>query len=83
MSTIAIKRKKGESFEAMFRRFSRRVQSSGKMLTIRARRFHEKKLSKNKMHESALRRINMGAKREYLLRSGKLKEEDLRRKSKR
>ena len=78
MSKIDIKRKKGESFEAMFRRYSRRVQQSGKVLTLRGGRFCNKKDSKNKMHESALRRLQMGAKREYLLKSGKLKEEDRR-----
>ena len=83
MSTIDIKRKKGESFEAMFRRFSKRVQSSGKMLTIRAGRFHARKPSKSKMQKSALRRIEMGVKREYLLKSGKLKEEDTRQRSRR
>ncbi|MFH1766509.1 MAG: hypothetical protein ABH826_00230 [Patescibacteria group bacterium] len=78
MSTIDIKRKKGESFEAMFRRYSRRLQQSGKVLTLRGRRTHMKKPNRNKVHESALRRLEMGAKREYLLRSGKLVEEETR-----
>ncbi len=78
MSTIDIKRKKGESFEAMFRRFSRRLQQSGKVLSLRSRRTHLRKPNHNKVHESALRRLEMGAKREYLLRSGKLIEEDRR-----
>ncbi len=78
MSTIDIRRKKGESFEAMFRRFSRRLQQSGKILTLRADRYHHKADSKNKMKASALRRLVMGEKREYLLKTGKIKEEDLR-----
>lgn len=78
MSDIDIKRKKGESFEATFRRFSRRLQQSGKILTLRGRRTHARKPSRNKTHESALRRIEMGAKREYLLKTGKLKEEERR-----
>lgn len=80
MSNIDIKRKKGESFEAMFRRFSRRVQSSGKMLTLRGSRFFARTPNRNKRRQSALRRLEMGAKREYLLRSGKLKEEERIRK---
>lgn len=78
MSNIEVKRKKGESFDAMFRRWTRRVQQSGKILDVRSGRYFEKKPKKNKVKESALRRIEIGEKREYLLKSGKLKEEDLR-----
>lgn len=78
MSEIEIKRKKGESFEALFRRFSRRVQQSGKSLNVRAARFFAKQPNKNKVHDSALRRLDMGARREFLLKTGKLREEDLR-----
>lgn len=77
MSSIEVKRKKGESFEAVFRRFTRRVQQSGKTLTVRAGRFLSKKPNKNRKRDSALRRLEMGAKREYLLKTGKVKEEDL------
>lgn len=78
MSQIQVEKKKGESFDAMFRRFSRRVQQSGKVLNVRAGRYFAKKQTKNKARASALRRIEMGEKREYMLKSGKLKEEDLR-----
>ncbi len=78
MSYIEIKRKKGESFEALFRRFSRRVQQSGKSLDVRASRFFAKSPNKNKAHDSAIRRLEMGARREYLLKTGKVREEDLR-----
>ncbi|MBU0613892.1 30S ribosomal protein S21 [Patescibacteria group bacterium] len=79
MSVIDIKRKKGESFEAMFRRFSRRLQSSGKVLNVRADLFHHKSPGKNKTHESALRRLEIGAKREWLIRTGQLKENEWKR----
>jgi len=79
MSQIEAKRKKGESFEAFFRRWSRRVMQSGKVLNVRNGRFHEKKATKNKRKSSALRRLEMGAKRDYLIRTGKLKEDDRRR----
>lgn len=78
MSYIEIKRKKGESFEALFRRFSRRVQQSGKSLDVRASRFFAKSPNKNKVHDSAIRRLEMGERREYLLKTGKVREEDLR-----
>lgn len=83
MSQIEVKRKKGESFDAMFRRFTRRLQQSGKVLDVRSGRFFERKPKKNKMKASALRRLVIGEKREYLLRSGKLKEEDNRRRRRR
>ena len=79
MSYIEAKRKKGESFDAMFRRWSRRVQQSGKIFDVRGGRYFQKKMKKNKMKDSALRRLVIGEKREYLLRAGKLKEEERRR----
>ena len=77
MSTVEVKRKKGESFEAVFRRFTRRMQQSGKPLTVRAKRYLAKTPSKNRTRDSAIRRLEMGEKREYLLKTGKVKEEDL------
>lgn len=79
-SSIEVKRKKGESFEAFFRRFSRRLQQSGKVLDVRASRYFEREPNKNKTRDSALRRLTMGERREYLLKTGKIKEEDLRAK---
>ncbi len=83
MSDIEVKRKKGESFEALFRRFSRRIQQSGKSLNVRASRFFTRDPNKNKLHDSALRRLEMGERREYLLKTGKIREEDLREARKR
>ncbi len=78
MSDIEVKRKKGESFEALFRRFTRRIQQSGKSLNVRAGRFFASKANKNKLHDSAVRRLEMGERREYMLKTGKIREEDLR-----
>jgi ribosomal protein S21 len=83
MSDIEVKRKKGESFEAVFRRFTRRIQQSGKVLDVRGGRFFGRKPNKNKIQDSALRRKEMGERREYLLKTGKIKEEDLRQAKKR
>jgi ribosomal protein S21 len=76
---IEAKRKKGESFEALFRRFSRRFQQSGKALDVRASRFFAKKPNHTKVQDSAIRRLEIGEKREYMLKTGKIREEDLRR----
>jgi ribosomal protein S21 len=76
MSDILIRRKKGESFEAMYRRFSRRFQQSGKKLTLMDRRFFKKKKTKTKQQESALRGLSISQKRDWLIKTGKLVEED-------
>lgn len=76
---VDVKRKKGESFESLFRRFGRRLQQSGKQLEVRKIRFYTEKPNKNKMRESALRRKEMGEKREYLMRTGQLVEEPRKR----
>ena len=69
-----VKRKKGESFEAMMRRFGRRVQQSGRMFQARKIRFFTRLKSKNALKESALRRMTIAEKREYLDRIGQLPE---------
>ncbi|PIQ67243.1 hypothetical protein COY25_00820 [Candidatus Uhrbacteria bacterium CG_4_10_14_0_2_um_filter_41_7] len=78
MSDINITKKKGESFDAMFRRFTKRVQLSGKILTIRDGRFHKRAVGKNKVKESALRRLLKGEEFAYKLRTGKISDEELR-----
>lgn len=78
MALIHVDKNKGENFETLFRRFKNRERGSGKQLTLRARRFFEKKLTKNKRHESALRRLERQEKLQYLLQSGKLDPKDIR-----
>ena len=73
---VEVKRKKGESFEALLRRFSRRVQESGRLLQAKKIRFYESAKSKNSERDAALRRLYLSERREYLLKSGKAKEED-------
>ena len=73
---VEVKKKKGESFEAMLRRFSRRIQESGRMLQAKKIRFADTGKSKNAEREAALRRLFLSERREYLLKTGKLKEED-------
>lgn len=78
---VDVKRKKGESFESLFRRFGRRLQQSGKQLEVRKIRFYADKPNKSKTRESALRRKLMGEKRDYLMRTGQLVEEPKRKRS--
>jgi ribosomal protein S21 len=70
-----VKRKRGETFESMMRRFSRRVQQSGKLLQAKKIRFHTSGKSRNLQRASALRREELRKKHEYLKKIGKLKDE--------
>ena len=73
-----VKRKKGESFEALVRRFSRKVQQSGRLLQSRKIRYHTKEKNKTSSRAAAARRTEITAKREYLKKIGKLIEEPTR-----
>jgi ribosomal protein S21 len=72
---VEVRRKKGESFEALLRRFGKRVQESGRILQAKKVRFYDTGKNKNAEKEAALRRLYLSAKREYLLKSGKVKDE--------
>lgn len=72
---VDVKRRKGESFESLLRRYSRRLQQSGNALEARKLRYHAPKPTKNKLKVSAIRRAEIRAKREYLSRIGQLVEE--------
>ena len=69
------KRRKGESFEALLRRFNKRMQMSGRMLEVKKRRHFVRKPSASGRKASALRRLQIGVKRAYLEKVGLLVEE--------
>lgn len=73
--SVQVKRKKGESFEALNRRFTRRLQQSGVVLETKKDRYHPPKMSHYKKKASAIRRLQLRVKREYLERTGQLVEE--------
>jgi ribosomal protein S21 len=77
---IEVKRKKGESFESLLRRFNKRLQQSGKMYEARAIRYFSKSKSKNQERTDAVRRTKIRDEKEYLRKIGKLKEEPFERK---
>lgn len=76
---VEVRRKEKETFGAMLRRFTRRVQLSGVLKTTRKRRFFTKSLTKNKKKEAALRRIGVRRERMILEKLGKLKDEPKKR----
>ncbi len=72
IQVLEVKRKDNESFENMVRRFTKKTIQSGKILQAKKVRFYSKDSSKRKLKESALRRLDMSGKVEYLKRIGKL-----------
>jgi ribosomal protein S21 len=76
---IEVKRRKGETFDSLLRRFQRRMQASGKILQAKKVRFHAKDPNRNKRRSSALRREEKRISYEYQLKTGKLKEETQKR----
>jgi ribosomal protein S21 len=78
-----VKRKKGESFESLLRRFSRKVQESGRILQAKKIRFHTRTKSKSAVREAALRREYLRARKDYLIKTGQAVEEDFKPKRRR
>jgi len=72
---IEVKRKKGETFDALLRRFQRRFQQSGKQIETKKRRFHDSGKNRNQRRDSALRRVQKSEQYAYLTKTGQLKEE--------
>jgi ribosomal protein S21 len=76
---VEFKRKKGESFEGFLRRFNKALIQSRKLNEVRQRQHRKPKKNKNKQKEYALMGIKIRSKKEYLKKTGKLKE-DVRKK---
>jgi ribosomal protein S21 len=74
---IEIKRKKGETFEAMLRRFSRRMLQSKLVLEYKKKAHYRRPTSKNRQRANALARKVFREKREYLRKTGRLPEEEM------
>ena len=69
---VEVKKKEGESFESLLRRFNRKIQQSGVLVRARKTRFFEAPKSKRLVREDARRRAVIKEKREELKKSGKL-----------
>lgn len=80
---LEVRRKDGESFEALIRRFTKKTIQSGKILQAKKVRFYTKPKSKREQKDSALRRQEVNSKMEYLKRIGKFDETVLKRKKRR
>lgn len=71
---VEIKRKKGETFEAFLRRFNKKLVESGKLFQARKIQHFTRPLKPNKRRKDAVRRGEIRIKREYLLKTGAIKE---------
>jgi ribosomal protein S21 len=71
---LEVKRKDGESFESLIRRFTKKTIQSGKILQAKKVRFFNKGKTKRELKDSALRRIKIGSHLDYLKKIGKLDE---------
>ena len=69
-----IKRKPNETFEFFFRRFTKAIQQSGKIIQSRKIKFLEKDRSKNEQKKSALRKKKIQKEQEYLKKIGKFED---------
>jgi len=72
ISVVEVKKKDGESFESLLRRFNRKIQQSGVLVRARKIRFYAPGKSRNLLREDALRRAVNKEKREELKKLGKL-----------
>jgi len=71
---VEVRRRPNEGPESLFRRFSRKVQQSGVLLQARKVRFFSRKQSKQKLRESAKRRVELQKERERLIKLGEIDE---------
>lgn len=71
---INAKRRKGETFESMIRRFNRLVIKSGKVISAKKKRFHQTEKNRNGEKASALKRMQLRGKMSHLRRIGKVEE---------
>lgn len=69
---VEVKKKDGESFESLLRRFNRKIQQSGVLVRARKTRFFEPPKSKRFIREDARRRAGIREKKEELKKIGKM-----------
>ncbi len=71
---VEVKVKNNESFEKLFRRFTKKIIQSGKLLQARKIRFKTKVKNDKKKRDGAFHRMKVQDNREYLRKIGKLED---------
>ncbi len=69
-----LKRKKGESFESFLRRFKNSLKNNKRLESFKKKRTYAKDKTKIQLKNSALAKMELGKKFEYMRKTGKLKE---------
>ena len=75
-----VKRKKNESFEAFMRRVKQQWQRSGTILQARKIQYFTAKQSKNVVRKLTVSKVKKNIKTDLLRKTGKLPEEDYKKK---
>lgn len=78
MINAQVEKSGAESTLSVIRKFSRKVQGTGLVQTVRGRRYYERKKSSAVSKKSALKRITRHEKRRELIKEGKLAEREPR-----
>jgi ribosomal protein S21 len=73
------KRKKGESFESFLRRFNRGLKNSQSLKIARSKRAYKPKKTKRQQKLYALHGLALRNKNDYLRKTGKMKEEEYKK----
>ncbi len=71
---VEVKKREGESVEALLRRFTKRVQQSGVLLRAKKGRFYSQPKTKREQKVEAKRRSVIRDQKEHLRKIGKLDE---------
>ena len=71
---VEVNKKTGESNEGLVRRFIRKIQSSGKLIQVKKKQFHQPELNKRKIRLKAIRREKLVKEKDILRKTGKLDE---------
>lgn len=75
---VEITKSGSENSMQMIRKFTRRVQSMGLVKSMRNRRYRSRSPSQTMKKKQALRRLERAAKREQLIKEGKITERPTR-----
>lgn len=69
---VEVKKREGESVESLIRRFTKRLQQSGKLLRVKKGKFYQPPKNKRQIKDEALRRKVLRETKEYLRKIGRL-----------
>ncbi len=78
-----VKKKQGESFDGMYRRFQRKTQQGGLIKEVRRRKVRDAVPNQNRVKFQKVRGMKIAIKRAWLIKTGKAEESDFRRKKRR